>query len=100
MHVCAGGMGDMTNDDMGAISMDVMGGMQHAEEHVDVVSENHGPSGGTRCLSSPGRIEVTSLCDGADVRHSVRPSTDTQERDRWLDEFDRGLSLDFYTNHH
>lgn len=48
-----GGMGDMTNDDMGAISMDVMGGMQHAEEHVDVVSENHGVPPGAAALSKP-----------------------------------------------
>lgn len=53
MHMGAGGMGDMTNDDMGAISMDVMGGMQHAEEHVDVVSENHGQSRGSCYLSNP-----------------------------------------------
>ena len=39
-----GVLGDMANDDMGGISMDVMGGLQHAEEHVDVdvVSENTG----------------------------------------------------------
>lgn len=53
MHMGAGGMGDMTNDDMGAISMDVMGGMQHAEEHVDVVSENQGQSRGSCYLSNP-----------------------------------------------
>ena len=38
-------MADMSHEDMGNINMDamaVMAGMQHTEEHVDVVSEHAG----------------------------------------------------------